>query len=148
VESFFACLFVLTGPLQVLYDFACQLSDYCVSFFSPPSSVHRNYHLSFSPATQLNRWGEVFDVITFLHDKFHLMTHKCGKAHDFERLNMSHGANTSIMEQQNAKLARIKDCLRGLGPVRYFFYLQTYIYYLNKQCDVTRKRMRESQTSA
>jgi hypothetical protein len=59
-----------------------------------------------------------------------MLSHACGGGYNFNRTSTV-SYNTSLMEQVNRRLRRIEPTLCSLKPVRYFFYLQLFIYHLN-----------------
>ena len=65
-----------TAPTDIFYDFACQLSEYC-----------------------LNRKPQYFLHTRFWHDIFHGITHKCGKCFKSSRICGMVGINSEICEQ-------------------------------------------------
>ena len=74
-----------TPPKDVFYDFACQLSEYC-----------------------LNREPDLLKKTRFWHDLFHAIGHKCGICFKSSRVCGLEGINTEICEQVNAFLQCIK----------------------------------------
>ena len=63
-------------PKDIYYDFACQLSEYC-----------------------LNREPELFKNTRFWHDLFHFIGHLCGVNFKSGRVLGLEGVNTEICEQ-------------------------------------------------
>ena len=74
-----------TIPEHLFYDFACQLSKYC-----------------------LNREPHLFINTKFWHDLFHSITHVCGNNFKSVRIEGLEGINTEICEQFNGFLQCIK----------------------------------------
>ena len=70
-----------TAPTDIFYDFACQLSEYC-----------------------LNRKQQYFLNTRFWNDLFHGITHKCGKCFKSSRICGMVGINSDICEQFNSYL--------------------------------------------
>ena len=68
-------------PEHIYYDFACQLSEYC-----------------------LNREPELFKHTQFWHDLFHLVGHVCGINFKSGRVLGLKGVNSEICEQVNSYL--------------------------------------------
>ena len=73
------------APTDLFYDFACQLSEYC-----------------------LNREPQYFLHARLWHDLFHGITHKCGKCFKSSRICGLVGINSEICEQFNSYLQCIK----------------------------------------
>ena len=72
-------------PKHIFYDFACQLSEYC-----------------------LNREPEFFRNTQFWHDLFHSIGHLCGFNFKSGRVVGLEGINSEICEQVNSFLQCIK----------------------------------------
>ena len=90
-----------TPPKDVFYDFACQLSEYC-----------------------LNREPELFKNTGFWHDLFHAIGHKCGICFKSRRVGGLEGINTEICEQVNAFLQCIKYTAAHLSQEHFTCFLQ------------------------
>ena len=73
------------APSDIFYDFACQLSEYC-----------------------LNREPQYFIKTRFWHDLFHGITHKCGKCFKSSRICGMVGLNSDISEEFNSYLQCVK----------------------------------------
>ena len=97
-------------PKDVFYDFSCQLSEYC-----------------------LNREPELFKNTRFWHDLFHAIGHKCGICFKSGRVGGLEGINTEICEQVNAFLQCIKYTAAHLSQEHFTFFLQFFLYLLNKE---------------
>ena len=106
----FASLFkyLPESPKHVFYDFACQLSEYC-----------------------LNREPDFFKETRFWHDIFHSFPHKCGNNFRSARILNLEGVNTEICEQWNSFLQCIKYTSSHLSQSHMMFFLQFMIYQFN-----------------
>ena len=98
------------APTDVFYDFACQLSEYC-----------------------LNREPQYFLCTRFWHDLFHGITHKCGKCFKSSRVCGMVGVNSEICEQFNSYLQNIKYTASHLTQSHFMFFVQFFIYLWNKE---------------
>ena len=98
------------APKDVFYDFACQLSEYC-----------------------LNREPQYFLCTRFWHDLFHGITHKCGKCFKSSRVCGMVGVNSEICEQFNWYLQNIKYTGSHLTQSHFMFFVQFFIYLWNKE---------------
>lgn len=96
-------------PQNLFYDFACQLNEYC-----------------------LNREPELFKETRFWHDLFHALGHKCGWNFKSGRVTGMEGINSEICEQVNAFLQCVKYTASHLSQEHFVFFLQFFIYLLNK----------------
>ena len=85
-------------PKHVFYDFACQLSEYC-----------------------LNREPEFFKNTRFWHDLFHSIGHKCGFNFKSGRIAGLEGINSEICEQVNSFLQCIKFTASHLSQEHFIF---------------------------
>lgn len=122
----FASLFkyLPSPPTHVFYDFACQLSEYC-----------------------LNREPTYFRDVHFYHDIFHGYSHLCAGAYKASR-NRSLLVNTSICEQFNSYLKQIKHVASHLSQMRYVFLLQYALYVWNERKTVAfSQRLKIAQVS-
>jgi hypothetical protein len=99
-----------TAPKNLYFDFACQLSEYC-----------------------LNREPEFFKFCKFWHDIFHSVTHLCGSAFKSTRVLGMEGVNTEICEQFNAFLQCIKYTGSHLSQNHFTLFAQFMIYIWNKE---------------
>ena len=97
-------------PQHLFYDFACQLSEYC-----------------------LNREPQLFADTKFWHDLFHSITHVCGKNFKSVRIEGLEGINTEICEQFNGFLQCIKYTGSHLSQEHFMFFVQFFLYIFNKQ---------------
>ena len=101
-----------TMPEHMYYDFACQLSEYC-----------------------LNREPELFKSTRFWHDLFHFMGHLCGINFKSGRILGQEGVNTEICEQVNSFLQCIQYTGPHLSQDHFTFFLQFFLYLMNKLLD-------------
>ena len=97
-------------PDHIFYDFACQLSEYC-----------------------LNREPELFRKTRFWHDLFHLVGHKCGYNFKSGRVIGLDGINSEIAEQWNSFLQCIKFTASHLSQDHFVFILQFFLNEMNKK---------------
>ena len=98
-----------TPPKDVFYDFACQLSEYC-----------------------LNREPDLFKKTRFWYDLFHAIGHKCGICFRSVRVCGLEGINTEICEQVNAFPQCIKYTAAHLSQ-EHFTFFAVFLYILNKE---------------
>ena len=98
------------APDHIFYDFACQLSEYC-----------------------LNRDPEFFKNTRFWHDLFHSIGHVCGINFKSGRIEGLEGINTEICEQVNAFLQCVKYTASHLSQDHFMFFLQFFLYLMNKE---------------
>ena len=96
------------APKAVFYDFACSLSEYC--------------H---------NRESGYFKDTKFFHDVFHGFTHVCSQAFRCNRLPIYDSANTSICEQFNSFLQKLKSSSKLMTQSHFMFYVQFFIHIWN-----------------
>ena len=101
--------YIQEPPDDIFYDFACQLNEYC-----------------------LNREPELFKWTRFWHDLFHSIGHKCGCNFKSGRVRGLEGINTEICEQVNSFLQCIKYTASHLSQEHFVFFLQFFLYILNK----------------
>lgn len=99
-----------TPPDHIYYDFACQLSEYC-----------------------LNREPELFKNTRFWHDLFHALGHVCGPNFKSGRVVGLEGVNSEICEQVNAFLQCVKFTASHLSQDHFIFFLQFFLYILNQE---------------
>ena len=97
------------APDLVLYDFACSLSEYCK-----------------------NRESGYYKNTRFCHDIFHGYTHKCSPAFRCDKLHGTSILNTSICEQFNAFIQKIKSSSKLMTQCHFTFYLQFFIHIWNQ----------------
>ncbi|XP_047144680.2 uncharacterized protein LOC124818179 [Hydra vulgaris] len=97
------------APDDLFYDFACNLSEYCK-----------------------NRESQYFSKTRFFHDIFHGYTHKCSNAFKYNRLTNSSQVNTSICEQFNSYIQKIKRSAKLMSQAHFMFHVQFFIYLWNK----------------
>ena len=97
-------------PEHVFYDFACQLSEYC-----------------------LNREPELFKNTRFWHDLFHLIGHLCGYNFKSGRVLSLDGLNTQICEQWNSTLQSIKYTASHFSQDHFAFFLQYFLCRTNRE---------------
>lgn len=98
------------APEHIFYDFACQLSEYC-----------------------LNREPKFFCCTRFWHDLFHGIPHKCGNNFKSRRISGLEGINTEICEQINSFLQCIKYTASHLSQPHFMFFVQFFLYLSNKK---------------
>ena len=99
-----------TAPDVICYDFACSLSEYC--------------H---------NRESGYFAKSRFFHDVFHGFSHVCSKGFRCNRLPSFDTVNSSICEQFNAFLQKIKTSGKLMSQERFTFFVQFFIHIWNSQ---------------
>ena len=95
---------------NIFYDFACQLSEYC-----------------------LNREPELFKNTRFWHDLFHAIGHLCGINFKSGRVLGLEGVNTEICEQVNSFLQCIKYTGAHLSQDHFTFFLQFFLCLMNRE---------------
>nr|XP_047137215.1 uncharacterized protein LOC105847614 isoform X3 [Hydra vulgaris] len=98
------------APKNIVYDFACSLSEFC--------------H---------NRESGYFKDTSFFHDVFHGYTHKCADVFRCNRLGSFYPINTSICEQFNSFLQNIKSSAKLMTQTHFCFYLQFFIHIWNQR---------------
>ena len=98
-----------TPPKCIFYDHACSLSEYIK-----------------------NRESGFFKNTRVFHDVFHWFTHKCSTSLSCADLNCFSHINTSICEQFNSYIQRIKSSAKLLSQVHFVFYLQFFIHQWNQ----------------
>jgi len=99
----FNCLYThcVTPPEVIIYDFACQLLEYCIG-----------------------REPAFFQHTRFFIDRFHYWNHKqgaCSKAFQLTRILQLFSENTSICEQWHASVHSLKRHLVGMTLPRFMF---------------------------
>jgi hypothetical protein len=99
-----------TAPEEIFYDFACQLSEYC-----------------------LNREPGFFLNSRFWHDLFHSITHLCGNNFKSGRVLGLDGVNTEICEQTNSYLQCVKYTASHLSQAHMMFFVQFFLFLYNKE---------------
>ena len=97
-------------PKDIYYDFACQLSEYC-----------------------LNREPELFKNTRFWHDLFHFIGHLCGVNFKSGRVLGLEGVNTEICEQVNSFLQCIKYTGPHLSQDHFTFFPQFFLCLMNRE---------------
>ena len=102
-------LFMEKAPEIIMYDFACSLSEYVK-----------------------NREAGFFQDTKFYHDYFHGFTHKCSKSFRCDKLLGFSQINSSICEQFNAFIKKIKKSSKLMTQSHFNFYLQFFIEIWNK----------------
>ena len=105
-------------PEEVFYDNACHLHEYC-----------------------LNREPDLFKNTRFWHDLFHSIVHLCGINFKSTRVQGLDGINTEICEQVNSYLQSIKYTGAHLSQEHFVFFLQFFLYLLNKDKTERQKKM-------
>ena len=109
-----------TPPKCIFYDHACSLSEYIK-----------------------NRESGFFKNTRVFHDVFHGFTHKCSTFLSCADLNCFSQVNSSICEQFNSYIQRIKSSAKLLSQVHLVFYLQfLYISGINLNSKVSRNVIR------
>ena len=98
-----------TPPKCIFYDHACSLSEYVK-----------------------NRESGFFKNTRVFHDVFHGFTHKCSTSLSCADLNCFAQVNTSVCEQFNSYIQRIKSSAKLLSQVHFVFYLQFFIHQRNQ----------------
>ncbi len=116
----FAALFMYmeSPPTDFFYDFACQMSEYC-----------------------LNREPGFFKWVRFWHDLFHSILHKCGFCFKSSRVCGMEGLNTEICEQFNSYLQCIKYTGSHLRQNLFVLMVQFFLYLYNKDKTAAYKKM-------
>ena len=104
-------------PQDVFYDFACNLSEYA-----------------------LNREPDLFFSTRFWHDLFHSSTHLCGPNFKSGRVLGLEGINAEISEQVNGYLQCVKYTASQLLQEHFMFFMQFFLYLLNKDKSQTAKK--------
>ena len=97
------------APDDILYDFACSLSEYAK-----------------------NRESGYFARTRFFHDVFHGFTHKCTQSFRCSRLLGFDAVNSSICEQFNSYIQKIKGSARLMSQAHFTLYLQYFIHLWNQ----------------
>ena len=98
------------APKHIFYDFACQLSEYC-----------------------LNREPEFFKNTRFWHDLFHSLGHTCGINFKSGRVCGLEGINSEICEQVNSFLQCIKYTGSHLSQEHFMFFVQFFLHLMNTE---------------
>ena len=96
---------------------ACSLAEYCK-----------------------NRESGFYKSARFFHDIFHGYSHKCSQAQHVSRLKGSNGLNTSIMEQLNSFLQRLKAAGKLMSQAHFVFYTQYFLHEWNKKQYATNQK--------
>ena len=110
-RSFFLIVQILrTHAGEHFYDFACQLSEYC-----------------------LNREPELFKNTRFWLDLFHAIGHLCGINFKSGRVFGLEGVNTEMCEQVNSFLQCIKYTGAHLSQDHFTFFLQFFQCLMNRE---------------
>jgi hypothetical protein len=97
------------APDDVLYDFACSFAEY-----------------------SKNRESGYFANTRFFHDVFHGYSHKCTKAFRCNRLLGFNSVNSSICEQFNSYIQKIKKSAKLMSQPHFMLYLQFFIHLWNQ----------------
>ena len=98
------------APDDILYDFACSLSEYTK-----------------------NREAGFFAKTRFFHDVFHGYVHKCSSAFKCNRLLGTNAINSSICEQFNSYIQKIKRSSKLMSQHHFALYLQFFIHAWNQK---------------
>ena len=101
---------IVKAPDVTMYDLCCGLSEY----------VH-------------NRESGFFKNTRSFHDVFHLFTNKCTPVFRCNKLIGFDGVNSSICEQFNSFLQKIKTSAKLMSQIHFTFYMQFFIYIWNSQ---------------
>ena len=109
--------YIETPPKHIFYDNACQLNEYC-----------------------LNREPDFFLDTQFWHDLFHSIGHICGFNFRSGRILGLEGINTEICEQVNSFLQSIKYIASHLTQEHFMFFVQFFLYILNKNKTESHKK--------
>lgn len=96
-------------PEEFFYDFACNLSEYC-----------------------LNREPAFFCCTRFWHDLFHGINHVCGEGFKSDRVTGLQGLNTEVCEQFNSFLQCVKYTGSHLTQVHFMLFAQFMIFLWNR----------------
>ncbi len=91
-------------PNELFYDNACQTEEYC-----------------------LNREPQFWLNCRFFHDIFHGFSHKCPYVYMSQRITSLARINTSICEQFNAYIQKVKHTARGMSQSHFMFYVQYFV---------------------
>jgi len=110
-------MFLEKAPKWLFYDFACSLSEY-------------NH----------NREAGFYCCTRFYHDILHGFTHKCSNSFRCDKLAGMSSVNSSICEQFNAYIKRIKTSATLMSQVHFNFYLQFFISRWNNMKRETLKK--------
>ena len=94
---------------KLFYDNAYHLSEYC-----------------------LNQEPDLFKNTCFWHDLFHAIAHICGINFKSTHVEGLGGINTEICEQVKSYLQLIKYTGAHLSQDHFVFFLQFFVYLLNK----------------
>lgn len=105
-----AYAYMESAPLEMFYDFSCQLEEYC-----------------------LNREPGFWKRTRFYHDTFHGFCHSCAIVYTSSRLRILRKANTEICEQTNAFLQHIRYSARGMSMNRFNHFLQFIMHIWSKK---------------
>ena len=105
-------------PHEVFYDFACQLSEFC-----------------------LNREPGFFRCTRFWHDLFHGITHVCGDCFKSTRVCGMESLNTEICEQFNSYMQSVKFTGSHLTQLHFVLLVQFFIYLWNREKTKTYKKI-------
>ena len=108
----------LNMPEELLYDNACNLSQYC---YNSKPQLFKNTH--------------------FWHDLFHSIAHLCGIVFKSTRVQGMDGLNTEICEQVNSYFQCIKYISACLSQDHFVFFLQFFLYLLNEEKTLRTRKM-------
>lgn len=95
-------------------------ADQCSHGFAVPDCSLSEY--------ALNREPKFFSKTTFLHDKFHGSSHKCGPVLQLHDRGDHRDTNSSLMEAQNAAIAPYRARLSRMSRERSLLLLQRAYY--------------------
>lgn len=111
------------APDILIYDFACQLSEFAT-----------------------NREPKHFENTEFYHDVFHSVNHVCPYAFQCQSIEKQRCYNTSVCEQFNRYFNLIQKTGRSLRMSRFALFAQHMIYEYNKDrnefCNRKRKGLK------
>lgn len=108
--SFLTCYFA-EAPRYVIYDFGCALQEYC-----------------------LNRAPSFFKDTIFVVDRFHWMGHKsCAKSYSPSLFSELDRVNTSIAEQCNAELKKIRQITTRMNQVHFMLVTRFFLDAWNRK---------------
>ena len=106
------------APGTIFYDFSCALSEYC-----------HNRESGFLAETK------------YFHDVFHGFSHSCSSTFKSSRLKQYDAVNSSICEQFNSFLQKIKTSAKLMSQTHFTFYVQFFIHIWNKQKHEASKKL-------
>jgi hypothetical protein len=125
-EAFsFLTNYFMEAPQYVVYDFGCALQEYC-----------------------LNRAPDFFKDTQFVVDRFHWLGHSsCSQGYNPSLYTMLQRVNTSIAEQCNAVLGRVKGSITRMAQVSFMLSVRFYLDAWNTKKIALLKRCAEARAS-